>query len=282
MSIQTVRTVADLRAVVGRWRQAGDTVGLVPTMGALHDGHLALVHQARADCARVVVSLFVNPMQFNQANDLAQYPRDEDADRAKLDAASADILFAPTADQMYPDGFSTAVAVSGLTDSMEGIARPGHFGGVATVVSKLLLQTLPDRAYFGEKDYQQLVVVRRMTADLDIPAEIVGIETVREADGLAMASRNVHLTPEQRAVAPVLHTELSRAASEAAQGADCSEICAAALARLQQAGFDPVDYFEIRDAETLDAVSRVERPARVFVAATLGATRLIDNVAVKP
>ncbi|MCG8691598.1 MAG: pantoate--beta-alanine ligase [Minwuiales bacterium] len=282
MSIQTVRTVADLRAVVGRWRQAGDTVGLVPTMGALHDGHLALVHRARADCARVVVSLFVNPMQFNQANDLAQYPRDEDADRAKLDAASADILFAPTADQMYPDGFSTAVAVSGLTDSMEGIARPGHFGGVATVVSKLLLQTLPDRAYFGEKDYQQLVVVRRMTADLDIPAEIVGIETVREADGLAMASRNVHLTPEQRAVAPTLYAELSRAASEAAGSGDCGEICAAALARLQQAGFDPIDYFEIRDAATLDTVARVERPARVFVAATLGATRLIDNVAVKP
>ncbi len=282
MSIQTVRTVADLRAVVGRWRQAGETVGLVPTMGALHDGHLALVHRARADCARVVVSLFVNPKQFNQANDLAQYPRDEDADRAKLDAASADILFAPAADQMYPDGFSTAVAVGGLTSSMEGIARPGHFGGVATVVSKLLLQTLPDRAYFGEKDYQQLVVVRRMTVDLDIPSEIVGIETVRESDGLAMASRNVHLTPEQRAVAPTLHAELSQAASEAAQGGDCGEICAAALARLKQAGFDPIDYFEIRDAETLDAVTRVRRPARVFVAATLGATRLIDNVAVKP
>ncbi len=280
MAFTTIRGVADLRARVGGWRAAGESVGVVPTMGALHAGHMALVGRARAECDRVIVTLFVNPKQFNRADDLAAYPRDEAADGAKLAAGGTDVLFAPEVTEMYPGGFATGVAVDGLTESMEGVHRPGHFGGVATVVAKLFLQSQADRAYFGEKDFQQLLVVRRMAADLDIPIEVVAVETVREPDGLAMASRNVHLSAEERAVAPVLYREQMRLAEEAAAGADCGAAAEAAVQRLKDAGFGPIDYLEVRDAETLEAVDRVGRPARIFVAATLGRTRLIDNLAV--
>lgn len=277
--IVIARTVADLRRQLRGFSKG--TVGLVPTMGALHDGHMALVRRSRDECDRTVVSLFVNPKQFNRAEDLASYPRDTDRDRRMLAAAGVDILLMPDAEEMYPAGFATTVTVDRLTECMEGAFRPGHFAGVATVVCKLLLQSLPDRAYFGEKDFQQLIVVSRMVTDLDIPTEIVPVETVREPSGLALASRNRLLEVADRPAAPALYRELSRVAQEAAQGADCADAAAAAGRRLAEAGFGPIDYIDVRHAATLDALRHVAKaPARVFAAAWLGKVRLIDNVAV--
>src|SRR5262245_58216356 len=199
--ITVVRTIADLRAATAKWRKSGDSIGLVPTMGALHDGHMSLVARSRADNKRTVATLFVNPTQFGPNEDLAAYPRDETADLAMLQNAKVDALYAPSVAEMYPKGFATTVTVSGLTEFLDGPHRPSHFAGVATVVSKLLLQAMPDRAYFGEKDFQQLQVIRRLTVDLDIPAQIVGVPTVREADGLALSSRNRYLSKEERAQA---------------------------------------------------------------------------------
>ena len=279
--VRVVRTVADLRAVVGAWRAAGATVGLVPTMGALHAGHLALVARARAETARTVVTLFVNPTQFGANEDLAGYPRDEAGDRARLEAAGADLLFAPAAAEMYPPGFATTVAVAGLTEHLCGPFRPGHFAGVATVVTKLLLQALPDAAYFGEKDFQQLQVVRRLARDLDIPARIVGVPTVRDADGLALSSRNRNLSAAERAAAAALPRTLRRLAERLAGGAAVAGETAWGRAELARAGFAKVDYVEACDAETLQPVARVAAtPVRVFAAAWLGRTRLIDNMAV--
>jgi pantoate--beta-alanine ligase len=282
MSLTVSRTVADLRAQIARWRAAGDKIAVVPTMGALHEGHLSLVRSARGRAARVIVTLFVNPKQFNNTDDLARYPRDEDADRARLAAEDVDLLFAPDADEMYPQGFSTTVSVAGLSEGLCGAHRPGHFDGVATVVTKLLLQTQADVALFGEKDYQQLSVIRGLVRDLDIPVEIVGVPTVREADGLALSSRNVRLSAEGRQSAPALAAALAAAGAAMERGEDIGAAIATARATILDGGYSEVEYLELRDAETLEPVSRVERPARLLVAAWLDSVRLIDNIAVLP
>lgn len=281
--MKIIRTLRALRQETASWRAAGETVGLVPTMGALHDGHMSLVRNARAQNDRVVTSIFVNPKQFNQASDLEAYPRDEAADAAKLEAADCDVLWAPDADEMYPSGFATSVEVSGITDCLCGATRPGHFAGVAVVVTKLLLQSLPDKSYFGIKDYQQLNVVRRMARDLDIPVEIRGIDTVRERDGLAMSSRNWYLTEDERKVAPTLFRVLTNIAEAASSGDDAGRAIDRGRKQLADKGFGQVDYLEIRDAETFDLVTRPpRRPSRAFAAVFLGKARLIDNVPVDP
>lgn len=282
MSLSTVRTVRELRDRVGAWRRAGETVGVVPTMGALHAGHLSLVEAAQARTDRVIVTLFVNPRQFNNASDLAAYPRTEKDDAAKLDPLGVDVLFAPDVAEMYGEGFATTVSVAGVSEGLCGANRPGHFDGVATVVSKLLLQSGADFAFFGEKDYQQLQVVRRLVADLNIPVGIVGCPTVREEDGLALSSRNVRLSASERAIAPALARELFLAASALSRGEDVAGTLATSRAAIANAGFDPVEYLELRDAATLQPVERLAAPARLLVAAWLGQTRLIDNVAVMP
>ena len=273
------RTVAAMREHVALWKAEGNLVAVVPTMGALHDGHLALVRAAQRDCRRVIVTIFVNPTQFAAEEDLDAYPRGEAADLAKLQALGADLAFLPGADQMYPDGFATNVRVEGLTEVLCGLERPVHFGGVATVVSKLFNQSKADRAYFGEKDYQQFLVVRQMARDLDIPIEVVPVPTVRESDGLAMSSRNVYLSKEQRAVAPALYKVLSGMATRMAQGETAAAAITWGRAALDSAGFDRIEYLEVRDAETLAPIDGDTRNARVFVAAHMGETRLIDNLA---
>jgi pantoate--beta-alanine ligase len=278
-----VRQVAELRAAVAAWRKAGETVGLVPTMGALHEGHLTLVRAAKADNARVVGTLFVNPTQFGPHEDLAAYPRDEDADRRLFAASGADLVFAPDVAAMYPPGFATTVSVAGLTDHLCGPYRPGHFAGVATVVTKLLNQARADAAYFGEKDWQQLQVIHRLARDLDIPTRIVGVPTVREADGLAMSSRNRYLTPDQRQAVLALPRGLADLAGRVADGRATAPETQGLRVALLAAGFDRVDYLEVCDAETLQPVERVTEPARarVFAAAWIGRTRLIDNMPVR-
>jgi pantoate--beta-alanine ligase len=273
-----VRTVAELRARIAGWRREGAKVALVPTMGALHAGHLSLVDAALARGCRVAVSIFVNPMQFGPNEDLAKYPRQEAADVALLAAKGAEIAFCPGVAEMYPQGHATRVDVAGLTDCLCGAARPGHFSGMATIVTKLLLQALPDFAMFGEKDWQQLQVVRRLVRDLDVPVEIVGCPTVREADGLALSSRNVRLSPAQRAAAPLLNREMRAVAQTVAAGGDGAAALAVARANLAAAGFGRIDYLELRHPETLAPAAA--RPARVFAAVHLGDVRLIDNVPV--
>ena len=275
-----VRTVSALRDALKPWRAAGERIGLVPTMGALHEGHISLTRLLRArGCARVVATIFVNPAQFAPHEDLARYPRDEAGDAALLAAAGVDLLFAPDVGQIYPPGFSTKVAVEGVSAPLEGEARPHFFGGVATVVAKLLIQAMPDEAAFGEKDYQQLQVIRRMARDLDLPVTIVPGPTVREADGLAMSSRNKYLTPEARAQASALPRALEASAAAAHARAPLPQAAAQAHAALTAAGFAPIDYITFRDAETLGP-PEPGRPVRLFVAAWLGAVRLIDNWAV--
>lgn len=276
--MQTVRTVAALREVVRGWRAAGETVALIPTMGALHEGHLSLVHAGRQRCRRTVATLFVNPKQFNQSADLAAYPRTEAADAEKLTAAGCDLLFAPDVTEMYPDGFVTNVSVRGVGEVLEGSARPGHFDGVATVVSKLLLQALPDLALFGEKDWQQLQVIKRFVADLNIPVTIEGAPTIRDPDGLALSSRNVRLTPEQRATAPLLYKVLLRAAEAVRAGTAPAEAGAQARRELEAGGFTAIDYVEVRDGASLGPPG--DGPRRILAAAWLGEVRLIDNIAV--
>jgi pantoate--beta-alanine ligase len=276
------RSVAALRQAVGEWRAAGLRIGLVPTMGAIHAGHLALVRAARAECDRVVASLFVNPKQFGPAEDFAAYPRDEAADCAAFARGGVDLVFAPNIEEMYPAGFATNVQVGGPSEGMDGAHRPGHFDGVATVVSKLLLQCLPDAAYFGEKDYQQLTVVRRLVRDLDIPVRIVGVPTVREADGLALSSRNVYLSPQERRTAPLLHRVLCDTAAAVRRAPESvAEALAQGIARLEAGGFAP-DYLELRDAASLVPLPRLSGSARLLIAARLGRTRLIDNIEVDP
>lgn len=279
-AIETVRTVEDLRARIAWWRRQGETIGLVPTMGALHEGHLSLVERAAAYTTRTCVSLFVNPTQFGPNEDFDRYPRDEAGDAAKLAAAGAALLYAPNVAEMYPPGSLTRVTVPGLGDTLEGSFRPGFFTGVATVVAKLLIQAMPDVAVFGEKDYQQLLVIRRIVADLDLPVRIEGSRTLREADGLALSSRNAYLSAEERCVAPALAAILVAAADDLAAGADSSDRCNRATVDLLSAGFTKVDYVEVRDAETLAPWPGPERPGRVLAAAWIGRTRLIDNLAV--
>ncbi|MEO0617783.1 MAG: pantoate--beta-alanine ligase [Pseudomonadota bacterium] len=275
-----VRTVDKLRMAVGSIRDRGDTVALVPTMGALHAGHLSLIDVARAHATRVVVSIFVNPTQFAAGEDLDTYPRDEATDLAKLAERGVDIVYLPTPLEMYPEGFSTRVAVKGLTGSLCGASRPHFFGGVATVVCKLLTQCRPDVAVFGEKDYQQLLVIRRMARDLDLDVAIIGGAIVREADGLAMSSRNAYLSAADRRTAPTLHRLMRSAANLLAEGHASAKVVAGLRERLSEAGF-AVDYAEVRDAETLAPLDIIgTASARLFVAATLGTTRLIDNIAI--
>ncbi len=277
--VQIVRTVSDLRRIVSAWRQAGKTVGLVPTMGALHEGHLSLVRHAQAETDHVVVSIFVNPKQFGIGEDFEQYPRTEQSDAEKLSTVGADVLFAPSVAEMYPAGFATTVSVSGISDELCGAARPGHFDGVATVVTKLLLQCLPDIAIFGEKDFQQLATIRRFSRDLDIPVAIKMGTTVREADGLALSSRNAYLSPDDRKKAASIPRVL-KSIIAAAQRADApfAPLLESGKQDLLAAGFQSIDYLDIRDAETLTRVSDLSRPARIFVAARIGKTRLIDNM----
>jgi pantoate--beta-alanine ligase len=274
-----VRTVAALRAEVAAWRAAGERIALVPTMGALHAGHLSLVRLARQRAQRVVASLFVNPTQFAPHEDFAAYPRDEARDAALLAAEGCDLLYAPTADEMYPDGFATTVSVGEVSGPMDGRSRPQHFAGVATVVSKLLNQCAPDVAVFGEKDYQQLQVIRRLVRDLDMPVEIVGAPTVRTEDGLALSSRNAYLSHEERAVAGRLNEVIRAAAQAVRDGEAIGVVVTHGLAALGEAGFTAVDYLEVRGAEDLACLGSgpATAPARVFVAARLGKTRLIDN-----
>jgi pantoate--beta-alanine ligase len=281
-ALPTVRTVAALRAALAPWRAAGERIALVPTMGALHDGHASLVALARTKAARVVASLFVNPAQFAPHEDFAAYPRDEAADARRLREAGCDLLYAPSVEAMYPPGFATTVNVGGPAQGLEGAARPTHFAGVATVVAKLLIQAAPDVAVFGEKDYQQLLVIRRVARDLDLCAEIVGAPIVRAADGLALSSRNAYLSDAERAAAPALHRALQAAAAALRGGADAAAVEAEGRAALAAAGFDPIDYFAARTAEDLAALGPgpVGESARVLAAARLGRTRLIDNVAV--
>ena len=278
-SVPVCRTIAELRGRVAEWRKTNETVGVVPTMGALHDGHLQLVRRARADCLRTVVTLFVNPTQFGPHEDLAAYPRDEAGDRDKLGLVGVDLLFVPDVAEMYPPGFATTVSVGGLTEHLCGPHRPGHFAGVATVVAKLLLQALPDAAYFGEKDFQQLQVIRRLTRDLDIPTRIVGVPTVRDANGLALSSRNRYLSSSERAMAIALPRTLETMARRlAAAPAEVADAIAWGRDQLQGAGFSKIDYVEVCDAETLQPVTEVKGACRVFAAAWIGRTRLIDNM----
>lgn len=280
LPLPVARTVADLRAVVNGWRQAGERIALVPTMGALHAGHISLIGNAKTRADRIVTSIFVNPTQFGADEDLDKYPRQERDDADKLASASVDLLFAPTAGEMYPAGFSTTVSVAGVSEGLCGGHRPGHFNGVATVVSKLFLQCLPDVAVFGEKDYQQLQVIKRFARDLDFPVEIVGAPTVREADGLALSSRNAYLTPEQRAIAAHLPQILNGTAETlASRQVPVDLAIQQGVAALKSAGFNQVEYLELRDAETLEPLSSLDRPGRLLVAAQLGTTRLIDNIA---
>ena len=281
--IDIIRSVADLRARVRYWRDQGLAVGFVPTMGALHPGHLSLVARALEEADRVVASVFVNPTQFGPGEDFDRYPRQEEKDAALLAEAGCHVLFAPTVGEMYPAGFASRIQVAGVSDGLCGAARPGHFDGVATVVTKLLLQVLPDLAVFGEKDYQQLAVIRRLVRDLDIPVRVVGGPTVRESDGLALSSRNAFLDPIQRAVAPALHRAIDAVARGLEAGGEAAPLLARAVADLRGAGFAAVDYVEARDAETLAPIERLgDRPARVLAAVRLGSTRLIDNVAATP
>ncbi|HVI90493.1 MAG TPA: pantoate--beta-alanine ligase [Dongiaceae bacterium] len=277
MSTPVVRSIADLRATLRKFREAGHKIGLVPTMGALHDGHLALVAAAKARGCKTVATIFVNPKQFSPSEDLATYPRDEAGDLAKLTAAGTDLLFAPMPDEIYPSGFSTAVEVSGVSEHLCGATRPHFFGGVATVVTKLLMQAMPDMAFFGEKDFQQLQVIRRLARDLDIPAEIVGVPIMREADGLAMSSRNRYLKPEQRLIASHLPVVMRGLAEALRDGKPAEDRIVAAKDRLLAAGFDKIDYLELCDADRIQPIATAKTPCRVFVAAFVGRTRLIDN-----
>lgn len=282
MSTSILRQRADLRAATARWKSAGDRIAVVPTMGALHEGHLTLVRAAKSRADRVIVTLFVNPKQFNSPEDLAAYPRTEQADAAKLAPLAVDLLYVPEADQIYPDGFATTVSVAGLDQGLCGAFRPGHFDGVATVVSKLLLQTSADLAFFGEKDFQQLCIVTRLAADLDIPVEIIGVPTVRESDDLALSSRNTRLTPAIRALAPALPSALRAAVAALEQGAPPAPTLSAARDAMLAGGYDSVEYLELRRATDLAPLSMANAPARLLTAAWIGGVRLIDNMPVRP
>jgi pantoate--beta-alanine ligase len=264
--VQIVRTVDSLRQAVAALRANGGAVALVPTMGALHSGHMALIEEGKTHAAHVVASIFVNPTQFGPNEDFQTYPRREASDAAMLEKAGAALLWAPDVSEMYPDGFATTVSVRGLTAGFDGAARPGHFDGVATVVAKLFGQVRPDVALFGEKDFQQLCVIRRMAEDLDLGIRIIGVPTQRDDDGLALSSRNAYLSDQERLAARALPRALGEAK--------------AAIERLKQAGFDPIDYVALVDAQTLAPLNALSGEARLLAAAKLGRTRLIDNLAV--
>ncbi len=282
-SLPIVRSVSELRARVAGWRSAHRRVALVPTMGALHAGHLALVTAARERADRVVASIFVNPRQFGPAEDLDRYPRDEAGDVAKLASVGCDLVYAPTVEVMYPPGFGTRVLIDRLGDGLCGAARPGHFDGVGIVVTKLLTQAQPDLALFGEKDWQQLAIIRRLVADLDLPVEVDGVPIVRDTDGLALSSRNLYLSTEDRQRALALPHAMARAVAAIVAGAPVAATLADARAALTAGGFGKIDYVELVDAATLVPLDRLDPgapPARLCAAAIIGTTRLIDNFAV--
>lgn len=281
--LKIVRTVADLRAQVAAWKAAGDAVALIPTMGALHDGHLTLVKLGQTKARRTVASVFVNPKQFAPHEDFDAYPRGEALDAEKLASTGCDLMFAPNASEMYAPGFSTAINVSGVAEPLEGAARPQFFGGVATVVAKLLIQCQADYAVFGEKDYQQLQVIKRLVKDLDLPVEVIPAPTARAEDGLALSSRNAYLSADERVVATALPQALRAAAQAVAAGGRIDQAEAAGKAALAAAGFGPIDYLDIREASNLSKLGPGpigQAQGRILVAAWLGRTRLIDNMAV--
>ena len=278
------RTIKALRARVDAWRSAGLTVGLVPTMGALHEGHLSLIRRSHGLAQRTIASIFVNPAQFAPTEDFSAYPRQEGNDLELLQKAGCHLAFMPAAEEMYPEGFQTSVAVGAVAQGLCGASRPHFFGGVATVVAKLLNQARPDIAVFGEKDYQQLLVIRRMVKDLNMSVDIIGAPILREADGLAMSSRNAYLTAEGRAVAGKLNGVISGMAGELSNGAAADATIAEGRRAIESAGFDRLDYLEVRSADLLEPMGPgpVTKPSRVFVAAIVGKTRLIDNWPVAP
>lgn len=282
MTAPILRAKSDLRARVAAWKSRGQSVGVVPTMGALHRGHLSLVQAAKSACDRVIVTIFVNPKQFNNPADLDSYPRTEIDDAAKLAPFEVDVIYVPDPDQVYPDGFSTNVSVSGVSAGLCGAHRPGHFDGVATVVTKLLLQTGADRAFFGEKDFQQLMLVRRLVADLDIPTKIIGCPTVREEDGLALSSRNLLLSEKARSIAPALNAAMREAATIITAGQPVPTALETAAKSIVAAGFANVEYLELRSAENLKPLETLNQSARLLAAANLGGVRLIDNIPVVP
>ena len=280
--MQIIRDIDALRRAVAALRRDGGTIALVPTMGALHAGHMALIRQAKREAEHVVASIFVNPTQFGPNEDLGSYPRREAADAEMLEREGVAILWAPDLPIMYPQGHSTSVIVSGVSDGLDGAARPGHFAGVATVVLKLLNQVRPDVALFGEKDYQQLALIRRMVADLDFPVRIAGVPTQRDADGVALSSRNAYLSKEERRSARAFPRTLVEAAQAIRDGAKVADALAEAEVKLRAAGFGSVDYVALCDAATLEPLEMLDRPARLLAAGRLGRTRLIDNLEISP
>jgi pantoate--beta-alanine ligase len=278
--VQIIRDIAALRHAISAMRQGGKTIALVPTMGALHEGHMSLVKKAKSLADHVVVSIFVNPTQFGPGEDFDAYPRDEQKDGAMLAEAAVSLLWAPDVSVMYPAGHVTHVEVAELGQDFCGAARPGHFDGVATVVSKLLNQVRPDIAIFGEKDWQQLAIIRRFVRDLDFPVDIIGAPIARAADGLALSSRNAYLTPQQRTDAAHLQAALQQAAKAIAAGGDVASVLAQAEQAIVAGGFDSVDYLALTDNDTLARLNQYSGPARLLAAARMGKTRLLDNLAV--
>jgi pantoate--beta-alanine ligase len=274
------RSVAAMQALSRQWRAEGHSIGLVPTMGALHRGHTALVQAAKKGAGKVIVSIFVNPKQFNNPDDLRKYPRTEGADVGMLATVGVDAIYIPTPMEVYPNGFATTVSVDGVSGPLEGERRPGHFDGVATVVTKLFGMTLADHAWFGQKDWQQLAVIQRLVADLNLSVQIHPLETVRDADGLALSSRNARLSPQGRSIAPALAACMAEAAEALREGADVAETLEAAGEAILAAGFEAVDYLDLRSADLLEPMVVLDRPARLLAAAWIDGVRLIDNISV--
>jgi len=278
--LDIVRTVAELRSHISMWRKEGLSVALVPTMGSLHAGHLSLMKVGKGRSDKVIATIFVNPLQFAPNEDFETYPRREDSDIQKLVEEDIDLLFAPDVKEMYRPDATTTISVGGLTDCLCALSRPGFFDGVATVVTKLLLQALPDIAIFGEKDYQQLLVIKRLATDLDIPVEIIGAPTIREEDGLALSSRNVYLDTKSRSIAPSMYNILNEYASDISNGNDIKKSLQLAKQNMQKSGFEKIEYLDLRSSQTLQACNDIKKPSRLFAAAWLGSTRLIDNLAI--
>ncbi len=278
--MQIIRTIGDLGPALLPWREAGEIIALVPTMGALHAGHMALIEAARSEADRVVATIFVNPLQFGPSEDLDRYPRQEAEDAELLRHHRCDLLWMPTADQLYPPGFSTSVTVSGISERWDGEARPGHFGGVATVVAKLFTAVRPDQAFFGEKDFQQLAVIRRMEADLGLGVSVRGVPTIRDHDGLALSSRNAYLSADERRRAVTLPQALEQAREAILGGEPVAAALDDARRKLSDAGFSRVDYFALVDSATLEPLDALCGEMRLIAAAVIGSTRLIDNIRV--
>jgi len=279
--MQIIRRLSDLGSALLPWREAGEIIALVPTMGALHAGHMALIDAAKAGADRVVASIFVNPLQFGPNEDLARYPRREDEDAALLEHHGCNLLWLPTVDQLYPPGFATTISVSGVSERWDGAARPGHFAGVATVVAKLFTAVRPDLAFFGEKDFQQLAVIRRMEADLGLGVTVRGVPTVRDPDGLALSSRNAYLSSDDRQSALALPQSLEQARAAILGGEPVEVALDDAKRKLTAAGFSRIDYVALVDSATLEPLNSPAGEMRLIAAAVIGTTRLIDNVAVK-